>query len=192
MEALLQRLDRVDSILIWDSRLPQTWPWSSKSDVLIVALEDWHLLEDAEALDVETLPLVVVLGDNIHENHAEDLARLPADGFLSLTDVSVETLDDALRRVSLGDLPLPTSLARQLLASKQGPVYLKHDRAVRLTSRERETLALLVDGMSNKQIARRLSISTHGAKRLVGSILLKTGSPNRTAAVVTAIQIGLV
>ncbi|MET8139946.1 response regulator transcription factor [Sphaerisporangium sp. NPDC005288] len=192
MESLLQRLDRVDSILFWDSRLPQTWPWSRKWDILIVALEEWHLLEDVEALDVEPLPLVLVLGDNIHEYHAEDLARLPVNGFLSLMDMSVETLDDALCRVSLGDLPLPTSLARQLLASKQAPVYLKHNRAVRLTSRERETLSLLADGMSNKQIARRLSISTHGAKRLVGSILLKTGSPNRTAAVVTAIQIGLV
>jgi DNA-binding NarL/FixJ family response regulator len=194
MKGLCSCLERVDSMSFWDSRSPQTWPSSDKYDVLIIASEEWHLLEDAEAiaLNAGTLPLVLVLGDDIHENHADDLARLPADGFLSLMDISVETIDDALCRVIMGDVPLPTSLARQLLADKRGPVCVEQGRPVHLTSRERETLILLVGGMSNKQIARRLKISTHGAKRLVGSILLKTGSPNRTAAVVTAIHTGLV
>ncbi|WP_381804006.1 response regulator transcription factor [Streptomyces niveus] len=63
---------------------------------------------------------------------------------------------------------------------------------MRLTSREHEALGLLGQGLSNKQIARSLGISPHGAKRLVGSILLKLGSPNRTAAVVTAMRTGLI
>jgi DNA-binding CsgD family transcriptional regulator len=46
--------------------------------------------------------------------------------------------------------------------------------------------------MSNKQIARRLQISSHGAKRIVASLLMKLDSPNRTMAVVTAINSGLV
>ncbi|WP_460913601.1 LuxR C-terminal-related transcriptional regulator [Plantactinospora veratri] len=192
MESVLQRVDRVRSVSFWDARSPQTWPRSGKYDVLIVALEEWHLLRDSPALEIETPPLVLVLGDHIHENHTEDLASLPTDGFLSLTDMSVDTLDDALCRVSMGAVPLPTPLARRLLAGRHGPAYLQPRRPVRLTSRERETLALLVVGMSNKQIARQLRISTHGAKRLVGSILLKTGSPNRTAAVVTAMRTGLV
>jgi two-component system nitrate/nitrite response regulator NarL len=65
-------------------------------------------------------------------------------------------------------------------------------RPVSLTARENETLALLAEGLSNKQIARRLRISEHGVKRLVGSLLLKLGSPNRTTAVVTAMKFGII
>lgn len=65
-------------------------------------------------------------------------------------------------------------------------------RPLKLTAREQETLALLAEGLSNKQIARRLAISDHGAKRLVTSVLLKLGAPNRTTAVVTAIKAGMI
>lgn len=61
-----------------------------------------------------------------------------------------------------------------------------------LTGREDEVVRLLAQGLSNKQIARRLGISSHGVKRIVASLLLKLGAPNRTAAVVTALQTGLI
>ena len=86
---------------------------------------------------------------------------------------------------------MPAQLARHLLM-KETPTSVGPNRNVRLTAREHETLLLLADGLSNKQIARRLGISTHGAKRLVGAVLLKLGSPNRTAAVVTAMKVGIV
>jgi DNA-binding NarL/FixJ family response regulator len=85
---------------------------------------------------------------------------------------------------------MPPALARALLARAEAPV--QRSRTVKLTGREVETLALLVRGMSNKQIARRLAISSHGAKRLVASIMLKLDSPNRTTAVVNAIKAGIV
>jgi DNA-binding NarL/FixJ family response regulator len=64
--------------------------------------------------------------------------------------------------------------------------------SARLTFREQETLTHLAHGLSNRQIATRMRISEHGAKRLVSSLLLKLGATNRTAAVVTAIKYGLV
>jgi two-component system nitrate/nitrite response regulator NarL len=60
-----------------------------------------------------------------------------------------------------------------------------------VTDRERETLELLAEGMSNDEIAARLSISTHGVKRLVGSIMVRLGARNRTSAVVIAIREGI-
>jgi DNA-binding NarL/FixJ family response regulator len=60
-----------------------------------------------------------------------------------------------------------------------------------LTAREREVLALLADGLSNKRIARRLEISEHTAKFHIGSILDKLGVSTRTEAVVTAARRGL-
>ena len=56
----------------------------------------------------------------------------------------------------------------------------------------RQALVLLAKGMSNKQIARRLNISEHGAKRHVANVLAKLNCPNRTLAVALALRHGLV
>ncbi|MDO0930293.1 LuxR C-terminal-related transcriptional regulator [Streptomyces sp. DG2A-72] len=110
-------------------------------------------------------------------------------------------------RSSSSALPLPRPTPRQsphVLLDRPGPFRSGGARPRRsgnrgperqdisLTSRETETLELLADGLSNKQIARALRISTHGAKRLVGAVLLKLGAPNRTAAVAIAMHAGLV
>ena len=65
-------------------------------------------------------------------------------------------------------------------------------RAADLTAREREVLALLSRGLSNKQIAQRLDISDHTAKFHVNGILGKLGAATRTEAVVLAARQGLV
>jgi DNA-binding NarL/FixJ family response regulator len=61
-----------------------------------------------------------------------------------------------------------------------------------LTAREREVLAALADGLSNKAIARRLAISVHTAKFHVAGILAKLDADSRTEAVAKAAQRGLV
>jgi two-component system, NarL family, nitrate/nitrite response regulator NarL len=60
-----------------------------------------------------------------------------------------------------------------------------------LTPRELEVLALLADGLSNKEIAQRLAISDHTAKFHVNGILGKLGAQSRTEAVVLAARAGL-
>lgn len=64
--------------------------------------------------------------------------------------------------------------------------------AVSLTQREREVIALLAEGASNKLIARRLDISVHTAKFHVAAILDKLGAVNRTDAIAIAMREGLV
>ena len=61
-----------------------------------------------------------------------------------------------------------------------------------LTPREREVLAAMADGASNKVIARRLGISFHTAKFHVASILAKLDADTRTEALARAARIGLV
>ncbi|MEO7144003.1 MAG: response regulator transcription factor [Bryobacteraceae bacterium] len=61
-----------------------------------------------------------------------------------------------------------------------------------LTPREIETLEMLAEGLSNKQIAARLSISEHTAKFHVNSILGKLQAGTRTMAVMRGIRLGLV
>jgi DNA-binding CsgD family transcriptional regulator len=61
-----------------------------------------------------------------------------------------------------------------------------------LTLREREVLAAMADGASNKVIARRLGISFHTAKFHVASILAKLDADTRTEALARAARRGLV
>jgi DNA-binding CsgD family transcriptional regulator len=60
-----------------------------------------------------------------------------------------------------------------------------------LTPREGEVLRLLAEGLANKEIAARLSFSTHTAKFHVESILRKLGAANRAEAVMEGIRQGL-
>ncbi|MFC5186340.1 helix-turn-helix transcriptional regulator [Actinomadura harenae] len=121
-------------------------------------------------------------------------ASLDADGFLFQQELTQESLSDAIRRVAAGETPMPGRLARHLISQVTAPGRgaVPARRLIDLTSREKSTLDLLYEGLSNKQIARRLGISEHGVKRLVASVLLKLDSPNRTSAVVTAIKAGLI
>jgi DNA-binding CsgD family transcriptional regulator len=62
---------------------------------------------------------------------------------------------------------------------------------VALTGRELEVLALVAEGASNKQIARRLGISTHTAKYHVASLMEKLDAVSRTDAVAHAARLGV-
>ncbi|QSB14004.1 response regulator transcription factor [Natronosporangium hydrolyticum] len=118
---------------------------------------------------------------------------LGADGFLLEAGLSRAVLLEALQKLRQGDMPMPGVLARRMLdelhgrgrgQSREGSSFL-------LTPRERQALVLLAEGLSNKQIARRLGISEHGAKRHVGNVLAKLNCPNRTVAVAVALHHGL-
>ena len=66
------------------------------------------------------------------------------------------------------------------------------DGEIPLSPRELEVLALLAEGASNKEIARRLGISVHTAKFHVGSLLDKLDAVGRTDAVAHAAQLGVI
>ncbi|MET8684603.1 response regulator transcription factor [Streptomyces sp. NPDC004732] len=124
----------------------------------------------------------------------EEILAAPSvpDGFLVENELTATAVEDALQGIVAGEVPMPTSVTRALLNRVREPEQQRWRRVGNLTGRENEVLPLLAEGLSNKQIARRLGISSHGVKRIVASLLLKLGAPNRTAAVVTAIQNGLI
>jgi DNA-binding NarL/FixJ family response regulator len=93
-------------------------------------------------------------------------------------------------RLAAGDMLLPSGLARALMTRVAGTA--RPTSPICLTSREHEVLGLLAQGMSNKQIARRMDISEHGVKRHVTNLLAKLNAPNRTLAVAVALQDGLI
>jgi len=94
-----------------------------------------------------------------------------------------QTLIDALLRVHSGGRFLPPPVARAL-ASRMPDSDL--------SSREQEVLRHLVDGMTNKEIANLLGITEATVKCHVSTILMRLDVSDRTQAVVTALQRGLV
>lgn len=61
-----------------------------------------------------------------------------------------------------------------------------------LSSREREILELLANGLNNREIAATLYISPHTVKNHVSSIYRKLGADDRTRVAVTALRLGVV
>ncbi len=131
---------------------------------------------------LERTPTLALVRD---EESALDSLRAGALGVL-LRSVDGERLLSALRAVSAGLGVFEPALLRSLLSARAAP-----QDGLLLTPREAEVLALMAEGLSNKQIGERLKISEHTAKFHVNSILNKLGAETRTEAVVLAARRGL-
>ncbi|NJQ08062.1 helix-turn-helix transcriptional regulator [Streptomyces lonarensis] len=167
-------------------------PPPGAAEVVIVSLPEWRRLADDGNAEHRPPPVVVLIGDDIRARDLSFPSAPPCDGVVSLAEATVAVLDDTLRRAVRGEFPLPGRLARELVAGGGRPGRRREGRPVSFTERETETLGLLIEGYSNKQIAKALGISAHGVKRLVGAILLKLDAPNRTTAAVMAMDQRLV
>jgi two-component system, NarL family, response regulator LiaR len=111
-----------------------------------------------------------------------------AIGYL-LKDVSADELANAIRAAYAGKPTLAPEAAQVLIQAARRPA----DKiGFNLTGREREVLALMVQGLNNNDIANRLVISTSTAKFHVSSILSKLRASSRTEAVAIALQNDLV
>jgi two-component system, NarL family, response regulator LiaR len=106
-----------------------------------------------------------------------------AIGYL-LKDVSADELAEAIRAAHAGRATLSPEAAQALVeTANQQPA-----RGLDLTEREREVLALMVEGLNNTQIAGRLSVSSSTIKSHVSNILSKLGVASRTEAVTVALR----
>jgi DNA-binding NarL/FixJ family response regulator len=108
--------------------------------------------------------------------------RAGARGYLS-KDVDPRALVAAVRSVHAGHLLLEPEAAGALLDGRAGGTT-----EPALTAREREVLALLADGRSNREIARALVVAEKTVKTHVSSILLKLGLADRTQAALYAVR----
>jgi DNA-binding NarL/FixJ family response regulator len=118
-----------------------------------------------------------------------DLARLAvqagAAGFL-YKDVDPDALVRALRSVHDGHTLLAPEVAGSLLRSGAAASAVRGIGA--LTGREREVLAQIADGRSNREIARLLRVSEKTVKTHVSSVLAKLGVADRTQAALLAVR----
>jgi DNA-binding NarL/FixJ family response regulator len=139
-------------------------------------------------------PRVVVL--TTFDTDAEAFAALQAgaSGFL-LKNVPPEELLAAIRTVADGDAVVAPRITRRLLERFAGQLVAPQGNQTRLdelTAREREVLLLVAQGLTNAEIAQRLTISEATVKAHVGRILTKLDLRDRVQIVVTAYETGLV
>lgn len=134
---------------------------------------------------------VVVLTS--YETDADVLPALRA-GALSylLKDASPEELADAVRAAAAGEAVLHPRVATRVVAALHGPRGGIPDAFRELTDRELEVLRLLADGLSNREIARRLLIGEKTVKTHVSAILNKLALTDRTQAAAYAWRHGVV
>jgi NarL family two-component system response regulator LiaR len=105
-----------------------------------------------------------------------------------LKNVSGEDLAEAIRAAHAGRSILAPEAVQALIQPGKPEPTPSYD----LTPREREVLALLVKGLNNAEIARRLCISPSTSKAHVSNILSKMGVSNRAEAISLALQQNLV
>ncbi|MER6576757.1 response regulator transcription factor [Nonomuraea sp. NPDC001023] len=146
---------------------------------------------------VAPVKVLVVTTFNVDE-YAYEALRAGASGFL-LKDARPAELVDAVRTVARGDSLLAPAVTRALIghfAERLRPTDSARpalQEVVRsLTQRELEVLEQLAQGLSNAEIATRLSISTETVKTYVSRILTKLDLRDRVQAVVLAYRVGLV
>lgn len=105
-----------------------------------------------------------------------------------LKNATAGELAAAIRAAASGRRTLAPEAADALIRIATQPPAVGHD----LTEREREVLALMARGLSNREIGEKLFVSPVTAKFHVGNILSKLGVTTRTEAAAVAVQLGLI
>ncbi len=130
---------------------------------------------------------IIALTSFKEKEYVEGALKAGANGYL-LKDVSAEELVNAVRRATAGQPSLSPEAAQVLIQNVNEPVQTHQE----MTGRELEILALMVEGLSNNEIAERLIVSQSTVKFHVSNILSKLGVTGRTEAVALALKHHLV
>jgi two-component system, NarL family, response regulator LiaR len=130
---------------------------------------------------------IIALTSFKEKEYVEGALKAGANGYL-LKDVSAEELVKAIRRATAGQPSLSPEAAQVLIRNVSEPTQPQ----IEMTEREKEILALMVEGLSNNEIAERLIVSQSTVKFHVSNILSKLGVTGRTEAVALAVKRHLV
>jgi NarL family two-component system response regulator LiaR len=137
----------------------------------------------------ERCPQIQVIALTSFQEQAlvEEALRAGAISYL-LKNVSANDLAEAIRAAHAGRSTLAPEAVQALVQATGHESALGHD----LSPREREVLALMIEGLTNPEIAARLTVSRSTAKAHVSHILSKLGASTRMEAISLALQHKLV
>jgi NarL family two-component system response regulator LiaR len=126
---------------------------------------------------------IIMLTSFPNQDLVQETLEAGAVGFL-LKDTPIDALGDAIRSAHAGHSILAPEATQALIKNKSRPPKLGHD----LSAREREVLALVVEGLSNEEIADRLVISVNTVRKHVSACMSKLEATNRAQAAAQAVR----
>jgi DNA-binding NarL/FixJ family response regulator len=151
--------------------------------LLDVGLKNFNELSVVESVR-KNLPEAKVIGMGFVPSQSDivEFVAAGASGFI-LKDATVQEFLRTIRSVARGEKVLPPSLTDSLFSHVVELALKKRKRnptsVVRMTKREREIIALIADGLSNKDIALQLNIATHTVKSHVHNVMEKLALHSR-------------
>jgi DNA-binding NarL/FixJ family response regulator len=159
-------------------------------DIRMPRKDGLGVLRDLQA--ASALPPTIVLTTFDDDEILLDAVRAGAKGYL-LKDVSLEALTSAINAVAAGGTMIRPVMTERVL---RGLEHVRRDYDTMsppepLTAREVEVLRLMAGGYSNREIANALGTAEGTVKNHASSILSKLGVRDRTRAVLTALERGL-
>lgn len=184
MTSMLDALDDV-AVVLADATVEMASLRSARPDVLLldVGIEDGSSLRFAESVQ-EELPEVRVIVMDLLPSHQEiaDFVNAGVEGFI-LKDASFDDYVDTIRAVARGERVLPSRMTGSLFSQIADSAIRRGGETtiegVRMTQREREVIALIASGLSNKEIAMRLGIATDTVKSHVRNVMDKLALRSR-------------
>jgi NarL family two-component system response regulator YdfI len=164
-----------------------------EADIVLVSVDSAFREDLLDSLEDMRLPRdtsIVVLVEQSSANFAQRAIRAGVRGIFT-SEIDAKSLISALKAVANGLLVLSPEESSAIVTSA-GTVSEAPEAIEPLTSREKEVLQRMADGLANKEIALRLNISEHTVKFHVASILGKLEASSRTEAVSIGIRNGII
>jgi DNA-binding NarL/FixJ family response regulator len=161
--------------------------------ILDIRLPDTSGIEVARSLRHKHPELkILILSAYDFEQYVEATFKIGVEGYL-LKEFSQEKLVQALREIAASGVALPPHIASKLVRTYSTRRTGFRERLQdELTVRELEVVELMVQGLRNAEIARRLSISARTVEAHVSNIMAKLGAQSRTEAVYIAVSENLI
>jgi DNA-binding NarL/FixJ family response regulator len=164
----------------------------TEPDVAVVGLgDDWRRWLDASSAIAAGGSKVLIVEEQQNASIGALAVKAGATGFISMNSSGLTTAVTAVRTVAGGEAWVPRSMVSPLLRAliEDGrDDDAATSRFSRLSSRERQVLALLVEGLDSPRIASRLFVSPHTARTHIQRIREKLEVHSRLEAVAFALD----
>jgi RNA polymerase sigma factor (sigma-70 family) len=156
--------------------------------IIDIAMPGLSGLEIIATVNSEGLPTRVVFFTASVEDHELVLSAAAGAYGVILKDVALEILVQSLRQVAGGQRLLPLPPSDQAVSLEQRNVAIAENALTVLTDRERQIMRLVSEGLSNKEIGRRLNIADGTIKVHLHHIFQKLAISNRTVLAALAVS----
>jgi DNA-binding NarL/FixJ family response regulator len=160
--------------------------------LLDVVMPEMDGIEAARLLKAQSADLKIIMMTSSRDEQDIFAALAAGASGYCTKDVSDDRLLTAIATVIKGDLWLDASVAGKVLGALPSPSSQQDSSHQELSEREMDVLKLIVEGVPNSEISKRLFISPNTVKSHIKHVLDKLSVSDRTQAAVKAIREGLV